>query len=437
MVLATTIPQISLDAAAAKEWAAAHPVLERMVGPLGLHAAYTQPLFVALMLVLAASTAMCAWERSASALRTLRTRGTVTEAQLNAVRRAEPLEILPAEESTPEVSLDRASTALRRMGLRVNRGPRLIEATSGVWGLMGSPVFHWALVALIILIPLGRLTRSEGLMGVVAGTSRVDAAETYGQVDEGPLHGSFTGLGIGVEPDILMNLREDGVDRGPAPVVTLSQDGRPVASGQVYPNHPLRYRSVTVHMSEIGVGAEYSLVTSEGVALTGQALIDPEPAAPGGYSTFRSSYSNADGETVLELAVSVPATSAAQPDERRKTLVVEAVGPAGDAVTRTVASGDMVDVGGGLALRIGAVDYYARLSVVDDWSVSSMYALLVLAVLAVSVSVLVPYRRALVLLDTSGERPVLRVLTRHSRGSPEFESMVRKAAGGPGRVEDR
>jgi len=430
LVLGTTIPQTSIDPTEVETWAAAHPQLESIISPLGLHSAYAQPLFLGLLVVLAASTAVCAWERTKRAVRMLRARGSITTAQLDRLSGAEPVLLLPAEESDPDLALARATVALRGLGLRSTRGVSMLEASSGIWGLLGSPLFHWALVALIVLIPVGRLTRSEGLMGVVAGSARVDEAAAYGVLSRGPLRGDLTGVSIGVEPEIQLNLQEDGVDRGPAPVVTIEQAGSIVAKQQVVPNRPLRYGALTVHMSELGVGAVYSLVTSEGVVLTDQALIDVAQEQPTGYTEFGATYDNDVGEIVADLTFSVTGTSTPEGSGAsgdKRSLRLQATGPDGAAVSRLVSAGDEVDLGGGLVLRVGAVDYYARLSVVHDWSVGWMYALLVIAMAAVSISVLVPYRVVRVLLDTSGARPVLRVQTSHSRGSPEFDASVREA----------
>lgn len=434
MIIGTIVPQSAADPVETAKWAQAHPGLESVFAPLGLHAAYSQPLFLAIMAVLAASTAVCAWERSVRAITAWRSRGRVTPTQITRLKVAESLPVSAAEESDPQRALERASDALRGIGLRSTRGTSMLEATSGRWGLAGSPVFHWALVGLLVLIPVGRLTRSEGLMGVVAGTSRVDEAAAYGRLQEGPLHGSFTGYRIAVDSGFPLNLREEGVDRGPAPTVSLSDGETLLARQQVVPNRPLRYGPITIHMNELGTGMAYSLVTSEGVAVSDLALIDVKASDPSGFTTFGATYDNANGDIVADLTITMPpgsspeGTATAGDGHHMRTV---AVGPEGARVDRLVTAGDVVDLGAGLALRVDAVDYYARLSVVDDWSVSWIYALFVLAVGAVSVSVLVPHRVVRVLADTTGERPVLRFVAQHGRRSPEFESIVREALRAP------
>ncbi|MDP2232111.1 MAG: cytochrome c biogenesis protein ResB [Actinomycetota bacterium] len=430
LVLGTLVPQTSLDAAKVETWARAHPTLEQIASALGLHAAYTRPLFVMLMFLLAASTAICAWERTRYAARMSMAKGSITAAQLERLRISEPIDIPAEDHSDPQASLARAAASLRSLGLRGPVGPRLLESSSGVWGLWGSPVFHWALVALIVLIPVGRLTRSEGLMGVVAGSSRVDSREAYGLVDVGPLHQRFTGLDIGVLPGIELNYDDNGIDRGPAPVVTLSRDGQLLAEQKVYPNRPLKYGSLTVHMSELGAGAAYSLVTSDSVILEDQALIDVIEGDSRAYTPFTTAYGDGSGASVVSVTVDIPddpQTLVDDSEEPRRLVSVIATGPAGDTVNTLAGVGDTLDLGAGLGMRIDAVDYYARLSVVDDWSVDWIYALFAIAVVSVSVSVLVPHRVARVYLDQAVTPPVLRLDTRHSRSSPEFHQKVRDA----------
>lgn len=439
LVIGTTVPQTSLDAARVEAWAIEYPLVERVAGPLGLHSAFTHPLFLALMFLLAASTAVCAWDRTRFALRIMRAKGMVTPAQVARLRAAPPIDLSPAEESDPPAALGRASDRLRRMGLHSTAGASMLEASSGIWGVLASPLFHWVLVALIILIPVGRLTRSEGLMGVVVGASKIDERASYGNVTEGPFHRSFTGLQIGVEPDMVLNLKEGGVDRGAAPVVTLSRDGELVARQQIYPNRPLRHGSVTVHIVDIGVGVLHSLVTSDGVVVTEQALLDRTESNPPTYDPYTAVYETDSGSTAASLTIGVPPASTlatSGPPQERRRASIDAIGPTGESVSTLAAVGDTVDLGGGLGLRVDIIDYYARLSVVDDWSVTWIYALFVVGMVSVSISVLVPYRVVRVLLDTSSDTPVLRVETRHSRGSPEFDERVREALTPPG-MEDR
>ena len=65
-------------------------------------------------------------------------------------------------------------------------------------------------------------------MGVPVGETRLDETESYGSLEEGPLYFGHSGLEIGVS-DLVLGFIADDVDRGPAPVVTLSREGEVVA----------------------------------------------------------------------------------------------------------------------------------------------------------------------------------------------------------------
>ncbi|PKQ29023.1 MAG: hypothetical protein CVT60_07490 [Actinobacteria bacterium HGW-Actinobacteria-10] len=396
-----------------------------VLGTLGYTAAYSHPIFLVALAWLGASTAVCAWERTGRMLRVWRTRGTLTPAQLDRLRASDSI-ALSAEENASESTLDRAAAVLRRRGLRVRKGPRLIEASSGAWALAASPLFHWSLVILIVLIPLGRLSRSEGMMGIVEGSTRIDEASSYGTLEVGPLNARFSGLAIGVEPDMTLDFVEDGIARGEAPTVTIAADGAELARQRVYPNHPLRYGSLMIHMDDFGLGVLYALQDASGASLSGQALMDFTDEDRSAVEPFVAAYVDTAGATIATFTISAADTGGAMdPADRRVALDIER--PGVSALTTIAAAGDSVDLGDGLSLRVDHLGYYARLSVVDDWSVYWMYFFLVLAMFSVSVSVLVPHRHVRVLFDDSGSEPVLRVSAHHGRGSPEFASAILRA----------
>lgn len=396
-----------------------------VLGTLGYAEAYSHPIFLASLAWLGASTAVCAWERTGRMLRVWRLRGTLTPSQLDRLRASEPI-ALSSQEISAEPALESAAATLRRRGLSVRKGPRLIEASSGVWALAGSPLFHWSLVILIVLIPVGRLSRSEGMIGVVESSARLDEAASYGTLEQGPLNPGFSGLEIGVEPDMLLALEEDGIGRGAAPTVTVAANGVELVRQRVYPNHPLRYGSLMIHMDDFGLGVLYSLEDASGASLPGQAILDFADEDRSMVVPSVSAYEDDAGATVATFTISAADTGgASDPEDRRVTIAVER--PGASDLTTVAAAGDLLDLGDGWLLRVEHLGYYARLSVVDDWSVYWMYFFFVLAMVSVSVSVLVPHRTVHVLYDDSGQTPVLRVSARHGRGSPEFADSIRSS----------
>ncbi len=428
LVVGSIIPQRSLDAAAVTRWAGRYPALGATFEALGLHEAFSHPMFLGMLFVLTASTVVCAWDRTARAARIMRSRGTVDARQVEALR-TRPGARFEFDADDAEARYRDAGDALRRIGLRVRSGPLISEASSGAWGLLGSPIFHWAIVGLLLVVPVGALTRSEGLIGIVAGYEKPDVVESYGRLERGALHASMSGLTIGVEKDMPVEFIEDGIDRGAAPVVYLRDGDRELARGRVYPNKPLHHGALTVHISDWGLGAVTTLLEGDIASEPSQVLIDRDETSASGWASVTETYADPTGAEV--------ASATFAPEFGANVAVrVEVARRDGSTISRVMGVGDAVDLADGVSLRIDHLGKYARLSVVDDWSISLLYALLVVACLSVGVSVLVPYRAAWVLLDRSGDVPALCVSVSHSRGDSGFVERVMVGVGAAVGKED-
>ena len=170
--IGTLVPQGRDTAAVVRQWDTAHVGLAPLVGVLGLHQAFSSPVFVALAILLACATAVCAWRRTAvarrrsSALRALR-RGETAKAV------ASPTFAIETEADRSE-AIDRAESALREAGLGAKRAGDTLVLASNPATVWGSTVFHWALVALLAVVVLSALVRSDGLIGIPRGESRSD-----------------------------------------------------------------------------------------------------------------------------------------------------------------------------------------------------------------------------------------------------------------------
>ena len=319
----------------------------------------------------------------------------------------------------------------------MRRGPKLLEASAGRWGLLGSPAFHVILALLFAVIALGRLTRGEGIIGIPLGTTVADQAASYGTVAQGPLYLGHSGLDLGAS-DLVFDYRDSqGVARGTSALVSIYRAGRLVAQGHVYPNAPLRYGSLLLHPSGYGIAASFALVAKDGsVAETATTLVDFDASRPAGTTPGVLDLTGADGAVRYQVAVDVPADeSGGQVVERLPARPEVEASLVGTGTPRQV----LLRPGGEMLLpegdRIRFIDlrYYARLTVSDDWSIYPMYLLFLLAGIAVSVSVLVPYRTVRVLLVEGPDGAGLHAVITHRRGDPLFteriETALSKAAG--------
>jgi len=90
----------------------------------------------------------------------------------------------------------------------------------------------------------------------------------------------------------------------------------------------------------------------------------------------------------------VPATPAAR--------VVVTSRDGATVLDQVVGPGDTLAIPGSLSLRLDGIVYYARLQIVDDWTIPLLYAVLVLALAGLSVATLAPQQ---IVLVTTAEGP--------------------------------
>ena len=321
--------------------------------------------------------------------------------------------------------VDRVGHALRSIHLRVTAGETVVEGRAGRWGLFGSPVFHWALVLLILVVAAGRLTRSEGFIGVPVGDSVPDVAESYRVLDQGPLFPGHTGMEIAVTEMEREFWDATGPGRATKRVV-LRSDGVDLVAQRVYPNNPLEYGPTTIHVSDYGLSPTITLETSVGEIIGGSRSLMDFPDEGGMNSTSAGlDLTNAAGEAVLVVEMSVPLDT----DEHSLDVVVSDLATEQTVLEGRLLIGEAIELPDGERLRFVAIGDYARLSVVHDWSVPFIYALLVIGLAGLSVAVLNPYRRVLIMIVETDEGAAIHALIRDKRGSAIFKDRVREALG--------
>lgn len=426
--VAMSVPQASLDPAAATAWAAAHPILHLVARAVGLDHAFSSPLFMAATTVLLLSTITCAWERTRTAVRRWRAAGTVSRGAVQRLKQRPDLVLATTPGTTGGQALDAAETCVRGLRLKVRRGPQLLEASAGRVGLLGSPVFHWSLVLLIAVILLGRMTRSEGLIGVPVGERVPDVAESYGSLDEGPLFGGHSRLDIAVE-EVIDAYSPDGLDLGVAIDVVLRDGDREVARRLAYANHPLRYGSLLVHANDWGLAPSFSLEDSRGADVANtHALVDFLPEDTSSTSSGGFDVTDNAGASRYRVETRVPLLA----KEPSVEMTVTDVATSAVLGSATLAVGDAYELPGGERVRLLGVPRYGRLSVADDWSVTPIYALFVIGTLGLSLAIFTPHRRVRVLVVESGVGVSLHVVVQHDRGSAVFRERALDVLGSAG-----
>lgn len=395
-VIASFVPQESVSATVVKAWATANPALEPLARALGLHQAFAAPLFMVAVFVLAVSTALCAWQRTKVAIRRARTLSRAASGDTAALG-GQPEIVVPLQADLgDDDAISVASATVDRLGIRTARRDRGFIAASPTWSAWGSPVFHWALLALMVTILLGTLLRSSGQIGLAVGQSAPDEPQSYGILTAGPLH-NWSWVHRTIRVDAFDPTYETGgVKRGPTPTVSvLDADGAVIRSQRVYPNKTLKTGSLTIYPADYGLAATVSLVDTSGAEVGRSVqLIDFSATAAGG--TAPITYLNIGGAAsgqALRLFVSIPldavggGLAARLPKDARARLVL--TNPDGTIVLdKELRPGDSLELPAGATVRLDELGYYARLQLVDDPSVPVLYLGLAVALLGLAVATL-------------------------------------------------
>ena len=315
-------------------------------------------------------------------------------ASLSAAARTSPTEEAGGCSRRPTFTVDvalpaqpvrsrRRSDALRGMGLRVTERDGLVVAASRPWAVFGSPVFHWALLLLIVVILGGRLTRAEGLMGVPGGrfSDRWPPSRSACSTSGGLYRFSATPDGFASTRWTSSTWLTESTGAG-ANRFDLRPDGSVAASQVVYPNNPMRYGSLTIHP-----GA--SACRRDSRSCRGRGARGPEPTSSWTsprrsrrHTTRRVHACRRRSRESIVASVTVPLAKRDGAFVRRRAqpatgYVHAATGRWRPPVASgTLSVGEELQLPDGSRLRLLGVGYYARLSVVDDPSIPLVYALL-------------------------------------------------------------
>jgi cytochrome c biogenesis protein ResB len=420
VAVGTAVPQGEPGSPAVAGWVAGHPTLGALAVALGLSRAYSTPLFLLLSVVLLLNTAVCAWERTRRAWAGYR------RDDAGVKRIAERLRDKPT--FAMRVSAGRpleTTKVIRSLGLKSTSTDGVTEWRSGAWGAFGSPLFHWSLVGLLLVVGLGQLTRSEGLMGVVVGSAKPDIAASYGVLDNGPLRGEMSGRLVAV-PRLERSFSANGVEQGPTPFVELRTASDTLLKGEyVYANHPLRYGATLIHKSADGLAVVVTIGPGGSLGRS-EILIDYDETTPSGVQPVT---------VTLDDSRSVPAADIVfdLPRSRENTVAVAVrYAPVGglegaDARDAVLVPGDTITLPGDVLVTIEQLTSYARLSIVQDWSVSVIYLLFVLAVVGLTLALFVTPRTLWVMPVSDDSGSSLHVLVRHVRGDSSFAPRVETA----------
>jgi len=431
-LIATLVAQGGATDLDVTAWATEHPFLEPAVRLLGLHQAFTSYVFLICVFLLGISTAVCAWRRTKVAASRARALGKAASADSQSLVEAHDLEIVCNLGMSESEVLTVAQDALRLQGIKAKRRTDLLASVSPALSVWGSTVFHWALVALIVVILAGQMLRSEGSLALAVAETKADEPASYVSVQAGPWH-DWGRVNRSIRVDAFEpEYKVDGIDRGAVPTVSiLDGAGRTLLTQRVYPNNMLHSGSLAINAPSCGLSVWLASLDASG-AETERLIryVDFSQTATGGtVPTNVLSTKDAAGNVML-LTVTVPLDRVEGggygewvPKQRTaRVLVTTADGR--PLLDRVVRSGEDVVLPGGGMFRLLGIGWYSRLSLVDDPTIPLIYATMIIAVLGLSLTLVARQQIVLATVIQRPEGPVLAVRLRLWRNTSTNRSEI-------------
>lgn len=279
-VAGSLIPQWPNSPARVLDYRARHGLVGTFFDRAGLFDVFGSWWFVLITALLFASLVACLVPRTRAAWRAVR-QPPIQAREIDAFRHYTEV----AVPVTPEAAVASSVRVLRRRAFRVARDPDrpAVAAEKGAARELGSLMFHWAFILLLVGVIYGKGTGYTGYAVVVEGSTWVDAQANYnGQIRAGRFfNGDFTGTGV--------HLRGFDVAYGPTGVATdfvshvdlLDADGDLIRQEDIRVNHPAHVEGLNIFQNGFGWAPILNVDLDGRPVATQKLVLDREPAPPG------------------------------------------------------------------------------------------------------------------------------------------------------------
>lgn len=277
-VVGSVIPQIPNSPERAASYQVEHPLVGTFFRHAGFFDVFGSWWFVLIATLLFVSLIACLLPRSRAHLRALR-QPPVHARELDAFPRFAQRRVAAPPDRATEIG----RKILRRRMFRVNRTPSSIAAEKGIARELGSLVFHWAFLLILVGVVYGKGTGFSGRAAIVEGESWTDAAANYdGQLREGRFFsGDFTGTQIHLV-DFEDSFRESGQPMDFVSRVELQDaDGASLGGADVRVNHPAEANGLRIFQYGYGWAAVITIRDGDRALFDGPVILTQDPAPEG------------------------------------------------------------------------------------------------------------------------------------------------------------
>jgi cytochrome c biogenesis protein len=183
----------------------------------------------------------------------------------------------------PDAAITLSQTVLRRRLFRVTRAPTSLAAEKGAARELGSLLFHWAFLLILVGAVYGKGTGFTGRAAIVEGQTWTDAQANYdGEIRSGRFFSwDFSGTQVR-----LLDF-EDSYRRTGQPMDFVSRieltgaDGTPLGRTDVRVNHPADVNGLRIFQYAYGWAPVITIHDGDRVLFDGPVIFTQDPAPEG------------------------------------------------------------------------------------------------------------------------------------------------------------
>ena len=216
-----------------------------------------------------------------------RTRATVRSARQRPIQAREidafPLYREVRVEAAPDAVLTSSRRVLSRRLFRTSAGETQIAAEKGTAREIGSLLFHWAFVLILLGVLVGKGTGYVGHATIIEGQTWVDARSNYfGQLRTGRFFTeNFSGIGIHLI-DFQDTFRSSGIPMDfVSNVQLLDPTGAVMTTTDIRVNHPAHFQGMDIYQYGFGWAPVVEIRQSGQVIASGPVAMGQDPAPVG------------------------------------------------------------------------------------------------------------------------------------------------------------
>jgi cytochrome c biogenesis protein len=277
-LVGSLIPQIPNSPERAASYQVEHPLVGTFFRHAGFFDVFGSWWFALITTLLVVSLIACLLPRSRAHLRALR-QPPVHARELDSFPRFAQRRVAASPGRAAEIG----HKVLRRRMFRVHRTGSSLAAEKGIARELGSLVFHWAFLLILVGAVYGKGTGFSGRAAIVEGQSWTDAAANYdGQLREGRFFsGDFTGTQIHLV-DFADSFHESGQPMDFVSHVQMQDAaGAPLGEADVRVNHPAEVNGLRIFQYGYGWAAVITVRDADRTLFDGPVILTQDTAPEG------------------------------------------------------------------------------------------------------------------------------------------------------------